>query len=336
VAPPVPGPGHEVVLPVPSAGPETAEPAGPADGTVLAGPVPAGTGVAEQVSLAVAAKASAENFPVALRVLPKRWRAHLTALYGFARLADDIGDEPLPGLPPGATAETVTATRLKLLDDLEQDVRRIYDDGAPEPELQAIRALARTVRDCAVPAQPLYDLIQANRQDQLVTRYETYQDLEDYCRLSANPVGQMVLYVMGAATPERIAASDSICTALQVIEHSQDVAEDLANGRVYLPRQDMDAHGVTEADLAQPTAGRNVRDLLQFEADRAARLLDAGAPLVGTLKGAARLAIAGYVAGGRATLKAIDAARYDVLRATPRPGKKDTLALMASCYIKGR
>jgi squalene synthase HpnC len=332
VAPPVPGPGHEVVLPVPSAGPETAEPAGP----VLTGPVPAGTGVAEQVSLAVAAKASAENFPVALRVLPKRWRAHLTALYGFARLADDIGDEPLPGLPPGTTAETVTATRLKLLDDLEQDVRRIYDEGAPEPELQAIRDLARTVRDCGVPAQPLYDLIQANRQDQLVTRYETYQDLEDYCRLSANPVGQMVLYVMGAATPERIAASDSICTALQVIEHSQDVAEDLANGRVYLPRQDMDAHGVTEADLAQPTAGRNVRDLLQFEADRAARLLDAGAPLVGTLKGAARLAIAGYVAGGRATLKAIDAARYDVLRATPRPGKKDTLALMASCYIKGR
>jgi squalene synthase HpnC len=322
VAPPVPGPGHEAVLPVPPSGSETAEQAGP--------------GVAEQVSLAVAAKASAENFPVALRVLPKRWRAHLTALYGFARLADDIGDEPLPGLPPGTTAETVTATRLKLLDDLEQDVRRIYDEGAPEPELQAIRDLARTVRDCGVPAQPLYDLIQANRQDQLVTRYETYQDLEDYCRLSANPVGQMVLYVMGAATPERIAASDSICTALQVIEHSQDVAEDLGNGRVYLPRRDMDDHGVTEADLAQPTAGRNVRDLLQFEADRAARLLDAGAPLVGTLKGAARLAIAGYVAGGRATLKAIEAAGYDVLRATPRPGKKDTLALMASCYIKGR
>ena len=295
-----------------------------------------GTAVAEQVSLAVAAKASAENFPVALRVLPKRWRAHLTALYGFARLVDDIGDEPLPGMPPDATADTVTATRLKLLDDLRSDVQRIYQADAPEPELQALRDLKRTVAACSVPSQPLYDLIAANRQDQLVTRYETYQELEDYCRLSANPVGHVVLCIVGAATPERIAASDLVCTALQVIEHSQDVAEDLANGRVYLPRQDMEAHGVTEADLARPTASEPVRDLLKFEAGRAAALLDEGAPLVGTLNGAARLAIAGYVAGGRATLKAIQRNGYDVLRSTPRPGKADTLALMASCYVKGR
>jgi len=296
----------------------------------------AAVAVAAQVSLAVAAKASAENFPVALRVLPKRWRAHLTALYGFARLTDDIGDEPLPGLPDDATQETITATRLSLLDELQGDVARIYDDDAPEPDLDAIKALARTVRDCAIPAQPFYDLIQANRQDQLVTRYDMYSDLEDYCKLSANPVGQVVLYIVGAATPERIAASDSVCTALQVIEHTQDVAEDLANGRIYLPRQDMDAYGVTEADLAEKTAGPRVRELVKFEADRARRLLDDGAPLVGTLKGAARLAIAGYVAGGRATLKAIEAGGYDVLRATPRPGKADTLAMMASCFIKGR
>jgi len=292
--------------------------------------------VAAQVSLAVAAKASAENFPVALRVLPKRWRAHLTALYGFARLADDIGDEPLPGLPRDAAQETITATRLKLLDELEGDVARIYDDKAPEPDLRAIKDLKRTVRDCAIPAQPFYDLIQANRQDQLVTRYETYKDLEDYCKLSANPVGQVVLYIMNAATPDRVKASDSVCTALQIIEHSQDVAEDLANGRIYLPRQDMGAFQVTEADLAEETAGKPVRDLIKFEADRARQLLDDGAPLVGTLKGTARLAIAGYVAGGRATLKAIEAGGYDVLRSTPRPGKADTLAMMASCYVKGR
>jgi squalene synthase HpnC len=296
----------------------------------------AAVAVAGQVSLAVAAKASAENFPVALRVLPKRWRAHLTALYGFARLTDDIGDEPLPGMPDDATQETITAIRLSLLDELQADVARIYDDKAPEPDLDAIKALKRTVRDCAIPAQPFYDLIQANRQDQLVTRYDTYSDLEDYCKLSANPVGQVVLYIMGAATPERIAASDSVCTALQVIEHTQDVAEDLANGRIYLPRQDMDTHRVTEADLAEKTAGKQVRELVKSEADRARRLLDDGAPLVGTLKGAARLAIAGYVAGGRATLKAIEAGRYDVLRSTPRPGKADTLAMMASCFIKGR
>jgi squalene synthase HpnC len=290
--------------------------------------------MAAQVSLAVAAKASAENFPVALRVLPKRWRAHLTALYGFARLVDDIGDEPLPGLPSDATPEQVTATRLALLDELEADVRRIYDNK--EPDLQAIKDLGRTVRDTNLPVQPLYDLIQANRQDQLVTRYPTYQDLEDYCKLSANPVGQVVLYIMDAATPERIRASDSVCTALQVIEHCQDVAEDLANGRIYLPKQDMDAYGVTEEDLAEPAASKPVRDLIKFEAGRAAKALDDGSPLVGTLKGMARLAIAGYVAGGRATLKSIEASGYDVLRSTPRPGKADTLAMMARCYVKGR
>jgi squalene synthase HpnC len=296
-------------------------------------PAPA---IAAEVSLAVAAKASAENFPVALRVLPSRFRAHLTALYGFARLVDDLGDEPLPGLPAGTPPEAVTATRLHLLDQVEGQVRQVYTPGAPEPDLAVIRELKRTVDECAVPAQPLYDLIQANRQDQVVTRYETYQELEEYCGLSANPVGRVVLAIVGAATPERIAASDRVCTALQVIEHCQDVAEDLANDRVYLPRQDMERFGVTEADLAQPSAGRSVRDLLAFETDRAAADLNAGAPLVGTLKGWARLAIAGYVSGGRATLKAIEAGRYDVLRSTPRPGKKDTFALLAGCYVKGR
>lgn len=292
--------------------------------------------IAALASLAAAAKASAENFPVALRVLRKRWRVHLTALYGFARLVDDIGDEPLPGMPDDATPEQVTAIRLELLDELQTDVSRIYQDHDQDPDLQVIKDLKRTVRDCGIPAQPLYNLIQANRQDQLVTRYETYQDLEDYCRLSANPVGQVVLYIMDAATPERIKASDSICTALQVIEHSQDVAEDLAKGRIYLPKQDMDAYQVTEEDLAHKTAGKQVRDLIRFEVDRARQLLDDGAPLVGTLKGMARLAIAGYVCGGRATLKAIEASGYDVLRSTPRPDKADTLAMMACCCIRGR
>lgn len=290
--------------------------------------------IAAQVSLAVAAKASAENFPVALRVLPKRWRAHLTALYGFARLTDDIGDEPLPGMPSGASPAQVTATRLRLLDELQRDVARIY--AGEEPELQAIKDLKRTVADCEIPAQPLLDLIQANRQDQLVTRYATYQDLVDYCKLSANPVGQAVLYIVNAATPERITASDSVCTALQVIEHTQDVAEDLANNRIYLPQQDMDAFGVTERDLAQQTASQQVKDLIRFEADRARQALDGGSPLVGTLRGMARLAIAGYVGGGRATLKAIAANGYDVLRSTPRPGKTDTLAMMTRCCVKGR
>ncbi len=294
----------------------------------------AGMEVAAEVSLAAAAKASGENFPVALRVLPGAWRAHLSALYGFARLTDDLGDEPLPGIPDGASPETVRAIRLRLLDDLQRDVARIYDGGTPE--LPAIRALRKTVTECGVPRQPLYDLIQANRQDQAVKRYATYGDLKKYCELSANPVGQVVLHIAGAATPERLLASDNICTALQLVEHWQDVAEDLRNGRIYLPAEDLERFGVTEADLAQPAAGPDVVKLMAFQAQRASGLLDEGAPLIGTLKGAARLAISGYVAGGRAALKAIHAAGYDVLSRTPKPGKATTLQNMVSCYVRGR
>lgn len=293
-----------------------------------------GIAVAAQVSLAVAAKASGENFPVALRVLPAGWRAHLTALYGFARLTDDLGDEPLPGLPAGTSQEAVTATRLKLLDDLQADVAKIYDGG--QPELAAIQALAKTVAECGVPRQPFDDLIQANRQDQLVKRYASYADLTRYCELSANPVGQVVLYIMGAATPERLRLSDNICTALQLVEHWQDVAEDLRNGRIYLPQEDLKSFGVTEADLGRPAAGIAVAKLMAFETDRAKELLDRGAPLAGTLRGAARLAIAGYIAGGRAAVRAIRRGGYDVLRATPKPGKAATLAGLVSCYVRGR
>jgi len=304
--------------------------AGPTAGTL---PAP-GMAVTAEVSLAVAAKASGENFPVALRVLPGAWRAHLTALYGFARLTDDLGDEPLPGLPPGADPDTVRAIRLRLLDDLQKDVAKIYDGG--QPELPAIQALQRTVNECGIPRQPFDDLIQANRQDQLVTRYATYDDLAKYCELSANPVGQAVLYIVGAATPERLRLSDSICTALQLAEHWQDVAEDLGNGRIYLPREDLASFHVTAADLARPTAGPDVIKLMTFETDRARQLLNEGAPLVGTLRGAARLAISGYVAGGRAALRAITTAGYDVLRQTPKPAKTAILTGLVSCYVRGR
>ena len=216
------------------------------------------------------------------------------ALYGFARLTDDIGDEITP------------EARLRLLDDLEADVARIYDGSGP-PRLAALRELAVTVAECGVPAQPLLDLIQANRQDQIVTRYETFEDLVGYCRLSANPVGLVVLHIFGAASAGRERLSDSICTALQLVEHWQDVAEDLRKGRIYLPRQDMERFGVTEEDLAAPVTGTRVRALIAYEAARASALLDEGAPLIGTLRGAARLAVAGYVAGGRAALSAIAA-----------------------------
>jgi squalene synthase HpnC len=188
---------------------------------------------------------------------------------------------------------------------------------------------------CAIPAQPFYDLIAANRQDQVVSRYPTFGDLEDYCRLSANPVGRIVLHVFGAATPEREALSDRVCTALQLAEHWQDVAEDLRAGRIYLPQEDLERFGCTEGDLAAPRAAPKVRALMAFEERRARDLLDSGAPIVGTLRGAARLAVAGYVAGGRAALAAIAASGHDVLRATPRPGQARVAAEMVRAYATG-
>jgi squalene synthase HpnC len=282
----------------------------------------------------VVANASGENFPVALRMLPARHRKHLTNLYFFARLTDDLGDEAR-GQDDEARGEGhVTELRLRLLDELAADVDRIYSGKTPQSPV--IKAMAETVRECDVPAQPLLDLIQANRQDQLVARYRTYKELEQYCELSANPVGQIVLYIFGVATPRRIEFSDSICTALQLAEHWQDVAEDLAAGRIYLPGEDLERFGVTEADLAAPSAGPAVRQLMIFETDRAERLLDSGAPLVHTLHGAARLAVAGYLAGGRAALAAIRDQDYDVLRGTPRPRKQRLAKELAKAYVTGR
>src|SRR6185437_16675095 len=275
----------------------------------------------------VVANASGENFPVALRMLPARHRRHLTNLYFFARLTDDLGDE-------ARGEENVTELRLRLLDELAADVDRIYSGQTAQSPV--IKAMAETVRECDVPAQPLLDLIQANRQDQLIARYRTYKELEQYCELSANPVGQIVLYIFGVATPRRIEFSDSICTALQLAEHWQDVAEDLAAGRIYLPGEDLERFGVTEADLAAPGASRNVKQLMIFETDRAERLLDSGAPLVHTLHGAARLAVAGYLAGGRAALAAIRGQDYDVLRGTPRPRKQRLAKELAKAYVTGR
>jgi squalene synthase HpnC len=309
----------------------------------------------------VVASASGENFPVALRVLPRAYRRHLTALYCFARLTDDLGDEVRgvwgdgespreqgrpggyegAGSPPvsgrglgGVVPPETTHLRLRLLDELAADVHRIYAGGTPESPV--MRAMADTVRECGVPAQPLLDLIQANRQDQQVTRYPTFTELARYCELSANPVGQVVLYIFGAATPERIRLSGSICTALQLAEHWQDVVEDLGHGRIYLPAEDLERYGCTEADLAEPTAGPAVRQLMRFEVDRAAGLLDDGAPLVGTLHGAARLAVAGYVAGGRAALAAIRAQQYDVLGGTPKPRKPRLAVELVKAYARGR
>ncbi|MEU9220271.1 squalene synthase HpnC [Streptomyces sp. NPDC048376] len=282
----------------------------------------AGTAHAVDPERGTLAKAADENFPVAPFFLPRAWRTDLMAVYGFARLVDDIGDGDLA--PGGADArllgvpEDRADDRLLMLDAFEEDLRRVFE-GTPRHPL--LRRLVPTVRRRALTPEPFLGLIAANRQDQLVARYETYDDLLAYCELSANPVGRLVLAVTGTATPERIRRSDEICTALQIVEHLQDVAEDLGRDRIYLPAEDMKRFHVQETDLAAPTANASVRALIAYEAGRARDLLNEGAPLVGSVHGRLRLLLAGFVAGGRAALRAIAAADHDVLPGPPKSGK---------------
>ncbi|WP_189717287.1 squalene synthase HpnC [Streptomyces phaeofaciens] len=284
--------------------------------------VPARTGDPERGTLD---KAADENFPVAPFFLPRAWREHLMAVYGFARLVDDIGDGDLA--PGGVDARLLgvpaadAEDRMLLLDAFEADLRRVFDGSDGGPRHPLLRRLRPTVRRCSLTPEPFLGLIAANRQDQLVTRYETYDDLVAYCELSANPVGRLVLAVTGTSTPERIRRSDAICTALQIVEHLQDVAEDLGRDRIYLPAADMKRFHVREDDLAARTAGASVRALVAYEAQRAHDLLNEGAPLVGSVHGRLRLLLAGFVAGGRAAIHAIAAAEYDVLPGPPKPGK---------------
>ncbi|MFV2117867.1 squalene synthase HpnC [Streptomyces sp. Act-28] len=265
-------------------------------------------------------KAADENFPVAPFFLPRAWRADLMAVYGFARLVDDAGDGDLA--PGGADARRLGARPddgpEALLDALEADLLRVFDDTAGDPRHPLLASLRTTVLRHALDPDPFLALIEANRRDQSVRRYATYDDLLAYCALSADPVGRLVLAISGTATPERIRRSDAICTALQIVEHLQDVAEDLRRDRIYLPAEDMDRFHVTEADLARPTANASVRALVAYEAERARALLDEGAPLVAGVHGRLRLLLTGFVAGGHAALDAVRAARYDVLSGPPR------------------
>ncbi|MFB8125901.1 squalene synthase HpnC [Streptomyces bacillaris] len=285
-------------------------------------------------------KAADENFPVAPFFLPRAWRDDLMAVYGFARLVDDIGDGDLApggadarhlGLEPGQSDD-----RLAMLDALEADLHRVFATTGQEPHHPLMSALRPTVRRRALTPEPFLGLIEANRQDQKVRRYATYEELAAYCELSANPVGRLVLALTGTTSPERVRRSDAVCTALQIVEHLQDVAEDLARDRIYLPAEDMDRFRVTEADLARPTAGASVRALIAYEVERASELLNEGPPLVGSVNGRLKLLLAGFVGGGRSALTAISAAGFDVLPGPPKPTKPSMLREVAVVLRRAR
>lgn len=266
------------------------------------GVLPAGDGLDEQT---IMAQAATENFPVASFLLPRRVRAHLMAIYGFARLADDIGDES-------------AGDRLAQLDWLSDELARAQSGSSTHPIMQQ---LSPTLHQLKLPSQPFEDLIEANRIDQQITRYQSFDDLIGYCRLSAVPVGRLVLLVFGSSTPERIRLADDVCIGLQLVEHLQDVGEDAARGRVYLPMDELRSFGIDESQLSAVHANPAVRRLVAVHTARARRRLGSGYLLSRQLPWPERGAVSGFVGGGLAAIDAIQAARYDVLgvRCRPRP-----------------
>jgi squalene synthase HpnC len=258
---------------------------------------------------AVAARARTENFPVASVLFPRRLRPHLRAVYGFARLVDVLGDE-------------VDSDRLAALDELEGQVDACYEGTPDWPVMQVLQP---TIREFGLPREPFLRLIEANRMDQRISEYESWDDLREYCRHSADPVGRLVLGLLRLdSEPELVAASDDVCTGLQLVNFLQDVPRDLELGRIYLPAEDRRRFEVTELD--RPS--QQLVALLRFEASRAQELLAAGRFLQERIGGRMGRGVGLFARGGLAALDALEAARWDVFTQRPRPSRA-RLALAA-------
>jgi squalene synthase HpnC len=253
----------------------------------------------ELAAARIDARASGENFPVASLLAPRFARPHLRAVYGFARLVDNLGDE-------------AAGDRGALLDELEREL-----EGPPRTEI--MRRVHATVVECGLPLEPFRRLIEANRIDQVRRRYETWDDVCEYCTYSADPVGRLVLGIYGRADePVLVAMSDAVCTGLQLVNFVQDPPRDLSLGRVYLPQEDLRRFGVEDRDLAGPMRAA-VGELLRFEGGRARSLLEQGLTLRQALGGRAGLSVALYARGGLAALAALERAGWDVFTGRPAP-----------------
>jgi squalene synthase HpnC len=250
----------------------------------------------------VAAHARTENFPIASLIFPREYRPHLRAIYGFARLVDLLGDD-------------WEGDRLEALDELERQLDLCYDG---RPEWPVMRELQPTIRACSLPREPFWRLIECNRQDQRVSEYATWGDLKAYCTLSADPVGRLVLGVLGRARqPELVAWSDDVCTGLQLVNFLQDVPRDLALGRIYLPAEDRRRFDVADLDRPNDSLTR----LLRFEAERARGLLAAGERLRAGIGGRVGRGVGLFASGGLAALEALENAGWDIFTQRPRPSR---------------
>jgi len=259
-----------------------------------------------------------ENFTVGSWLLPPDKRKHIYAIYAFCRSVDDLGDEHQGDRP-------------KAIDAWEQDLLLCYESAPQHPYMVALQ---ETIRTFDIPREPFLRLIEANRMDQLTARYETYGELERYCRHSANPVGHMVLYAFGYRDSERQALSDYTCTALQLANFWQDVARDYAKGRIYIPGEDMERFDYSEEQLARGAVTQEFRDLIAFEVERARGLFRQGMELVDTLQGRLKLDVALFSLGGMKVLDAIERQGYDVLSRRPTLSGTAKLRLTLSTTLK--
>jgi squalene synthase HpnC len=258
-----------------------------------------------------------ENFPVASLLLPARFRHPIAVIYRFARTADDFADE-------GTDDD---ATRLANLQGFRNKLDAIARGETPvDPLFAQVAAIQAEYR---LPLQLFRDLLDAFAQDVVKTRYADFDEVLDYCRRSANPVGRLLLHVFGAATAQNLHHSDRICTSLQLINFWQDVAIDFANARVYLPQDDLARFGVQEAALGAADSGSGFRDLMRFEVQRARTMMLEGAPLGGRLPGRVGLEIRTIVQGGLRILEKIEAVNFDVFRQRPVLGAWDWPLVMA-------
>jgi squalene synthase HpnC len=258
-----------------------------------------------------------ENFHVATWFLPKELRPHFHAIYAYCRISDDLGDEV--GDPAAALA---------LLDLWGRELDACFEGKARHP---VFVALAETVRECSIPKDPFSDLLKAFRQDQKVTRYKTMEDLLAYCRYSANPVGRLVLYACGETGEEQFKLSDLTCTALQLANFWQDVRDDYARGRIYLPQKDMEFFRVSEVTIAERISTPEFCGLMRCEVDYTRGLFEEGLPLIGMVRRDLAVDLDLFSRGGLEILRAIEEQSYDVLSARPAISKstKAKLALWA-------
>ena len=256
-----------------------------------------------------------ENFSVASWFLPKRLRQHFFNVYAYCRISDDLGDEV--GDPQ---------LSLDLLDQWEQELNACYSGNPRHP---AFVALGETVKQFDIPKHEFSDLLRAFRQDQTVTRFETFGDVLAYCRYSANPVGHLVLYLCGYRDAERRQLSDYTCTALQLANFWQDVTVDYDKGRIYLPLEDLRRFAVTEQDIEAKRNTPAFRSMMQFEVTRAREWFDRGEPLIGKVDRELALDLELFTRGGQEILNAIEKQDYAVLGRRPSISKPRKLALVA-------